>query len=257
LISDAISALEHLNYGEYFNTNLGARVAGGKPEDGLMKRTVLASLGLLAIAAMATSAAAADLPPRPYAKAPAYAPQAYNWSGFYLGVNGGYGFGTSSFTGANSFDVNGGLAGGTVGYNWQMGQGVFGLEGDGDWSDLQGSTTNANCPGCETRSDWLATFRGRVGYAFDRVLPYVTGGLAGGDIKASALGFSGIDSDRLGWTAGAGLEFAISGPWTAKLEYLYVDLGSANCGLSCGAVTPDNVDLKENVVRAGVNYKFQ
>jgi outer membrane immunogenic protein len=227
----------------------------GKPEDGLMKRSVLASLGLLAIAAMATPATAADLPARPYVKAPAYAPQAYNWSGFYVGVNGGYGFGTSSFTDTNNFDVNGGLVGGTVGYNWQVGQGVFGLEGDGDWSDIKGSTTTG-CPGCETRNDWLATFRGRAGYAFDRVLPYVTGGLAAGDIKAITPGFPGIDNDRVGWTVGGGLEFAIAGPWTAKLEYLYVDLGKTDCGFSCGTFTPDNVDLKENIVRGGINYKF-
>jgi outer membrane immunogenic protein len=227
----------------------------GKPEDELMKRTVLASVGLLSIAAVATPATAADLPPRPYVKAPAYGPQAYNWSGFYVGVNGGYGFGTSSFTDTNNFDINGGLVGGTVGYNWQVGQGVFGLEGDGDWSDIKGSTTT-NCPGCETRNDWLATFRGRVGYAFDRVLPYVTGGLAAGDIKATTPGFTGIDSDRVGWTVGAGIEFAIAGPWTAKVEYLYVDLGNTNCGLSCGAFTPDNVDLKTNIVRGGINYKF-
>jgi outer membrane immunogenic protein len=220
-----------------------------------MKRTVLASLGLLAIAAMATPASAADLPARPYAKAPAYAPQAYNWSGFYVGVNGGYGFGTSSFTDSNNFDVNGGLVGGTVGYNWQVNQGVFGLEGDGDWSDIKGTTTTG-CPGCETRNDWLATFRGRVGYAFDRVLPYATGGLAAGDIKATTPGFTGIDDDRIGWTVGGGVEFSIAGPWTAKLEYLYVDLGKADCGLSCGGFTPDNVDLKENIVRGGVNYKF-
>jgi outer membrane immunogenic protein len=221
-----------------------------KPEDGSMKRNVLANLGLLAVA-VATSAMAADLPVRPTVKAPAYGPQAYNWSGFYLGINGGYGFGTSSFTGTDSFNINGGLIGGTAGYNWQVGQIVFGLEGDGDWSGIKGSTTNF-----ETRNDWLATFRGRLGYAFDRFLPYVTGGLAAGDIKATTLGFSGIDTDRAGWTVGGGVEFAIAGPWTAKLEYLHVDLGSANCGFSCGTFTPDNVDLKTNIVRGGINYKF-
>jgi outer membrane immunogenic protein len=193
-----------------------------KPEDGSMKRNVLANLGLLAVA-VATSAMAADLPVRPTVKAP----------------------------GTDSFNINGGLIGGTAGYNWQVGQIVFGLEGDGDWSGIKGSTTNF-----ETRNDWLATFRGRLGYAFDRFLPYVTGGLAAGDIKATTLGFSGIDTDRAGWTVGGGVEFAIAGPWTAKLEYLHVDLGSANCGFSCGTFTPDNVDLKTNIVRGGINYKF-
>jgi outer membrane immunogenic protein len=228
----------------------------GKPEDGLMKQTVLASLGLLAIAVTATSAIAADLPVRPVSKAPVYGPQAYNWSGFYLGINGGYGFGKSKWTDTNSFDVRGGLGGGTVGYNWQVGQAVFGLEGDGDWSGLKGST-NTGCPaGCQTRSDWLATARGRLGFAADRLMPYVTGGLAVGDIKATTPGFSGNDNDRTGWTAGGGVEFAIAGPWSAKLEYLYVDLGRSNCGFSCGNFTPDNVNLKANIVRGGINYKF-
>jgi outer membrane immunogenic protein len=221
-----------------------------------MKQTVLASLGLLAIAATTSPAMAADLPVRPTVKAPAYVPQAYNWSGFYLGVNGGYGFGTSSFTGTDNFNINGGLVGGTAGYNWQVGQAVFGLEGDGDWSGIKGSTTTGCPAGCETRNDWLATFRGRLGYAADRFLPYITGGLAVGDIKATTPGFPGIDADRTGWTVGGGVEFAIAGPWTAKLEYLYVDLGSANCGISCGTFTPDNVDLKTNIVRGGINYKF-
>jgi outer membrane immunogenic protein len=221
-----------------------------------MKQTVLASLGLLAIAAAASPAMAADLPVRPTVKAPVYVPQAYNWSGFYLGINGGYGFGTSSWTDTDKFNINGGLVGGTAGYNWQAGQAVFGLEGDGDWSGIKGSTTTGCPAGCETRNDWLATFRGRLGYAADRFLPYVTGGLAVGDIKATTPGFPGIDSTRAGWTVGGGVEFAIAGPWTAKLEYLYVDLGNANCGVSCGTFTPDNVDLKANVVRGGINYKF-
>ena len=88
-----------------------------------------------------------------------------------------------------SFNTSGGLVGGTLGYNWQMGQAVFGLEGDADWSDIRGS---AVCGGgvtvCEMRNDWLGTFRGRLGYAFDRFLPYVTGGLAVGDIKTSIAG---------------------------------------------------------------------
>jgi outer membrane immunogenic protein len=222
-----------------------------------MKRIVLASLGLLAAATAAPPLMAADLGTRPPVKAPAYVPPAYyNWTGFYVGINGGYGFGTSNWTGTDNFNTNGGLVGGTVGYNWQVGQAVFGLEGDGDWSGIKGSTTTGCPAGCETRNDWLATFRGRLGYAADRFMPYITGGLAVGDIKATTPGFPGIDTTRTGWTVGGGVEFAIAGPWTAKLEYLYVDLGSADCGFSCGAFAPDNVDLKTNIVRGGINYKF-
>jgi outer membrane immunogenic protein len=221
-----------------------------------MKRIILASLSLAALAAAATQAAAADLPRQMPVKAPAYVAPYYNWSGFYLGINGGYAFGTSNWSGVgnSSFNANGGLIGGTAGYNWQIGQAVVGLEGDGDWSGVSGS---GNCTiGCQTSTNWLSTVRGRLGYAADRWLPFVTGGAAFGDIKQSVPGFTGSDQTNVGWTAGAGVEFAISGPWTAKLEYLYVDLGSANCGVSCGFSSGESASLKENIVRAGINYRF-
>ena len=105
---------------------------------------------------------------------------AYNWSGFYVGINGGYGWGKSDISApisSGSYNMSGGLAGGTLGYNWQMGQAVIGLEGDIDWTHLHG---NGPCAGttCETRNDWLSTARGRIGYAFDRFMPFVSGGAA-------------------------------------------------------------------------------
>jgi outer membrane immunogenic protein len=226
-----------------------------------MKKLLLAGIGLLAFAA--TSALAADLPARMPAKAPVMLP-GYNWSGWYIGINGGYGWGQSSWTDTASalatgdFDVNGGLVGGTLGVNWQRGAWVFGLEGDGDWSNIRG-TTNVNCAvGCETRNNWLATFRGRVGYAFDRFLPYVTGGLAAGDIEAGIVGLGRESEARVGWTVGAGVEWAIAGPWTAKIEYLYADLGTMSCSLATctGAVGPTDVDFRANIVRGGINYRF-
>jgi outer membrane immunogenic protein len=87
-------------------------------------------------------------------------------------------------------------------------------------------------------------------------MPYVTAGGAFGDIRASTPGFAGGSASKAGWTVGGGLEFALGGNWTAKAEYLYVDLGSFNCGLGCGAFTPDNVSLRANVVRGGLNYRF-
>lgn len=224
----------------------------------IMKRILLTSLSLVAIAAAATQAMAADLPRQLPVKAPAYVAPYYNWTGFYLGINGGWGFGNSNWNGAGtgSFNTNGGLIGGTAGYNWQLGQAVLGLEGDGDWSGINGTTTNSLCPGgCKTSNNWLATARGRLGYAADRWMPYVTGGAAFGDIKASIPGFTGVDTTKAGWTVGAGVEVAIAGPWTAKLEYLFVDLGNANCAV-CGPSSPDNVSLKENIVRGGINYRF-
>ena len=220
-----------------------------------MKRFVLAGLGFLALAAMPASAA--DLPrgPVPY-KAPAYNAQ-YNWTGFYLGINGGGGFGDSDWNGlAVSNSPSGGMIGGTAGYNWQ-GAGspwVFGLEGDIDWTNLKDSTA-CGALNCQTKNNWFGTARGRVGYAFDRFLPYFTGGLAVGDIEANRTGFVGSSSTNAGWTVGAGIEGVIAGNWTAKLEYLYADLGNTTCSaVSCGVAT--NVDLTVNVVRGGLNYRF-
>src|SRR5262245_41348626 len=157
-----------------------------------MKRALLAGISALAMITVAGAANAADLPRREAmpVKAPIYSAP-YNWTGFYLGINGGGAWGSSDFSGNfsnGSSDPDGGLVGGTIGYNWQLGQTVFGLEGDADWSSVRGSS---NCGGglsCETRSDYLATVRGRLGYAIDRFMPYVTGGLALGNIKASVSG---------------------------------------------------------------------
>jgi outer membrane immunogenic protein len=220
-----------------------------------MKRLILAFVG---VAALTGAAAAADLPrpaPQPYYKAPVAVP-AYSWTGFYIGVNGGGGFGRSAWDGTGSFNISGGLVGGTIGYNYQFGQIVAGLEGDIDWADLEG-TTNTTCPlGCKTSDDWLATARGRLGFAADRFMPFITGGAAFGDIKAAPGGFGGATSTNAGWTIGGGLEFAIAPQWTVKAEYLYVDLGKFNCGLSCGLMPTENVSFTTNLVRAGVNYKF-
>jgi outer membrane immunogenic protein len=224
-----------------------------------MKHRFLAGLVVLAAGAMAGAADAADMgaryPQQPYVKAPLYNP-AFSWTGFYLGLNGGGGWGSSTWDRTGSFDLSGGLIGGTAGFNWQTGQAVLGIEGDVDWSGVTG-TTATGCPiGCTTRNDWLGTVRGRAGYAFDRFLPYLAGGLAVGDIRASTPGFAGASQTNLGWTVGAGMEVAIVGNWTAKAEYLHVDLGSFNCGLSCGPAITDNVSLREEVVRGGVNYHF-
>ena len=220
-----------------------------------MKRVILAGVSALAVATMMTAANAADLPRR-QATMPVKAPEyvaPYSWTGFYIGINGGGGWGRSDWSGVGTnVYTSGGLVGGTLGYNWQTGPMVFGLEGDVDWSGIKGSDS---CGGlsCETRNDWLGTFRGRLGYAFNRVMPYITGGLAVGNVKAStALGSS--DETRAGWTIGGGIEANIIGPWSAKIEYLYADLGSTDC--SACTVGGTDVDFTTNIVRAGVNYRF-
>jgi outer membrane immunogenic protein len=223
----------------------------------LSRIALVPAIALLGLAA-AGAARASDLSVAPLYKAPpVVAAPAYNWSGFYVGVNGGGGWGTSNWDGAGSFNVSGGVIGGTAGVNWQIGHAVIGLEGDVDWSNLKGSTTSALCPaGCTTNTDWLATVRGRAGYAFDKFLPFVTGGVAVGDIKASTPGFAGATQTNAGWTAGGGVELALTSNWTAKAEYLHVDLGNMNCGFNCGVVANNNVSLKSDLVRGGVNFRF-
>jgi outer membrane immunogenic protein len=220
-----------------------------------MKRVVIACVGLLALAG--GSATAADLPRYgPVAQAPGYYNPIYNWTGFYLGINGGGGWGQSQWDGVGTFDVSGGVIGGTIGYNWQVNQIVVGAEGDIDWSGIKGTTTVLCAPGCETRNKWLATVRGRLGYAFDRFLPYITGGLAVGDINATVPVLPGGSISNAGWTIGAGLEVGVVSNVSLKAEYLYVDLGNFNCGLNCGLAPGGNVSFNANLVRGGLNVRF-
>lgn len=226
-----------------------------------IKTLWLASVGFTALAA--ASALAADvLPsrPMPMPRAPVYVPF-FSWNGFYVGLNAGYGFGDSSWTepvtgiGTGNFNVSGAMVGGTLGYNMQFGSAVFGIEADIDWSNVKGSSTT-NCPlECETRNTWLGTVRGRIGYAFDRFLPYFTGGGAFGEVKGDVTGVNVASKTPFGWTLGAGLEYAFMSNWSAKLEYLYVDLGTLQCPATACAVTTD-IAFKTGVVRGGLNYKF-
>jgi outer membrane immunogenic protein len=222
----------------------------------MIRKIVAIAIALGALAA-AQSADAADLSVAPLYKAPPpqYAP-VYNWTGFYIGANGGGGWGHSWWQGQQTgVGLSGGQVGGTAGYNWQFGNAVLGLEGDLDWSGLSGTSNSVGCPGCSVSDTWLSTVRGRAGYAFGGIMPYLTGGLAVGDIRASAPGLGGASTTNAGWTVGGGLEVALPGNWTAKAEYLHVDLGQLNCGLNCGAPT-DNVSMHEDLVRAGLNYHF-
>lgn len=221
-------------------------------------KKVFATLVAAGTLVAAQSAAAADLSVAPLYKAPP--PQvspAYNWTGFYLGANGGGGWGRSWWQSqSTAIDLSGVQLGGTAGYNWQFGNAVLGLEADIDWSNLKGSSGTTPCPGCSTSDSWLSTVRGRAGYAFGSVLPYLTGGLAVGDIRASAPGFAGASTTNAGWTLGGGIEVALPGNWSAKAEYLHADLGKFNCGAGCGISPTNNVSMHDDVVRAGLNYHF-
>jgi outer membrane immunogenic protein len=210
-----------------------------------MKKFLLAGIGLAVLGV--ASASAADLPRQRAmpAKAPAYVSPMYNWTGFYVGINGGYGFSANN-------DGDGGLVGGTLGYNFQTGPWVFGLEGDWDWTNIRGSTT-CGAGSCEIKNHWLATARGRLGYAMGATgswLPYITGGAAFGDIENSVAGIGTVSDTNAGWTLGGGLEAQISGPLTAKVEYLYVDLGDGP------SLAGQDSGFHTNIIRAGLNYKF-
>ncbi len=214
-----------------------------------------------ALLACAVAANAADLRPAPAPVMPTKAPPVYvapvlDWTGFYVGVNGGGGWGRAWSDLSGRMNTSGGVAGGTAGYNVQFGSWVLGLEGDADWSNVKGNASPLGCPGCTIKNDWLGTARGRAGYAFGGFLPYVTGGLAVGDVKATVPGFAGQTSTQAGWTAGAGGEYALTRNWSAKLEYLHVDLGRFNCGINCGVTATDNVKFQENLVRGGINFRF-
>lgn len=257
-------------------------------------KILLASVGAFAL--LTGAAAAADLPV--YQAEPAYvAPVAYDWTGFYVGLNAGYGWADADTRDASATNtdpaslflpvgtfgspdrnssLDGILGGLQAGYNFQFGNWVAGIEADIQASDLDETTSIAAVavggPSQENRFelDYFGTVRGRIGYAFDTVLVYGTGGLAYGRAEARNTLTSGFapatpsisDTDKqnyVGYALGAGVEAAIGGSgWTVKAEYLYIDLGDErfNFNPAPGLTTTSRVDLDMHVVRAGVNYRF-
>jgi outer membrane immunogenic protein len=213
-----------------------------------MKKILLSSVALLGLA---TGAMAADLPSR---RAPApivAAVPVFTWTGFYVGVNAGYGWVSDDrivdpvfgFTGGD--DEGGFVGGGQIGYNYQIGSFVVGLETDIQYADLGTRYRfNAAIPGYEEddSDDWFGTVRARAGVAFDRALIYATGGFAYAD-------------DATGWTVGGGLEYAFTNNLTAKIEGLYVNLERDDNFVSPTA-TGGSDESEFGVVRAGLNFKF-
>lgn len=263
--------------------------------------------GVALAALIAAPAMAADMPI--YTKAPPVMMAPFSWTGFYVGFNAGYGFsGSNSVTttgqgaaniaavadgarpGSISLDRDGFIGGVQIGYNWQFGNIVAGLEADIQYTDMRdsvnGITTlavagpNGTPPGTRNNVfnqelDYLGTVRGRLGYAWDRTLLYATGGLAYGGVNNSA-SFSGplpagvtqfTGSRReteVGYTIGAGIEHAFGGNWSLKAEYLYYDLGDTTIAVNnvlgpAGAGGPGYDSTFRNdghIVRAGLNYRF-
>lgn len=214
---------------------------------GNMKKLLLAGVCSLAIAASASSVKAADMDPLEY----------YDWSGSYFGIKLGYGDTDSLITNHNAgttqhFGLDGFIGGIMSGYNFQMDNLVFGLDSDTSFTTIKNTVTTAACvTTCRNEIDFLSTTRFRVGYAMDRILPYMTAGLASALVDSSASGLSGKRELHFGWTVGAGLEWAFMDGWHARIEGLYVDFGrkSHNFGGNAGRVEIDDMFL----VRAGVS----
>jgi len=214
-----------------------------------------------------------------------------SWARSYVGVNAGFGWGNSSqqstvigggpapvelgpapvelgpapvelgpdlLDADGSYKVNGGLIGVTAGYNWQLSNWLVGLEGDLDSAGIKGSSSV--CGGthkCGTKLDAFGTVRARVGSVMGKTMIYATGGLVVGDIKAwDVSGPASGTKYKAGWIVGGGVEQRISGPWSAKLEYLYADFGGADY-FTLANHTPEHVRLTIQTVRLGLNYSFR
>lgn len=270
-----------------------------------MKR-LLFTLSALAIGTVAASAA--DLPAKAYTKAPPPVVPVYSWTGFYVGGNVGYGWGNgdTSFNplptaaGFGSLapttlgpNPKGVLGGAQIGYNWQTGAWVWGIEADIQGADINGSAAQSpiiqfngtsfgagSALSTSEKIDWFGTVRGRVGFAAaPQVLLYTTGGLAYGDVKYTAnsnflpagnqIYPASISDTRVGWTAGGGVEWAFAGAWSAKFEGLYYDLGTVSTtangipGLPAGACGGTGLcqvgyswKTTGAIARVGINYRF-
>ena len=206
-----------------------------------MRRFIAGAAAAAAIGSV--SAQAADLNYAPRAAYTVNQPlNAYSWAGPYLGGTLGYEWGTVGNNPTKPSGLTGGL---TAGYNWQNGPWVFGLEGD---INLTGA--NDTFAPWKFSNPWFGTVRGRAGYAFNNILFYGTGGLAFGGLRGETFGLSESHS-TIGWTLGAGTEFGVAQNWTAKIEYLYIDLDSSNF-----VITGAKNDYRFGVVRAGINFHF-
>jgi outer membrane immunogenic protein len=223
-----------------------------------MNKMTLAFAALLGTTA---HAAAADLPSRAYAPAPVYAAPMFTWTGFYIGLNAGYGgdkntYSINGFGNVLGISSGGFIGGAQIGYNYQFAGSAFvlGLEADLQATNIESKVSILGIS-LGSKLDYLGTVRGRLGYAFtDRALLYVTGGLAYGRVKSNIANIITFGGSNTGWTAGAGIEYALTQNWSLKTEYLYVDLGTKNSLLVPGLTI--GVKSHEHIVRAGLNYRF-
>ncbi|MBR0757915.1 porin family protein [Bradyrhizobium jicamae] len=243
-----------------------------------MKKFLLASAALSVLTATAP-AMAADLAARPYTKAPVVVAPIYNWGGFYVGLNGGYGsshncwdlnnvvgFGPVGPIPEGCHDATGGTVGGQIGYRWQAANWVFGLEAQGNWADFKGS--NASSPAAfapivnQTKIDAFGLFTGQVGYAWNNVLWYVKGGAAVTSNKYNGLlagvVFDSASETRWGGAVGTGIEVGFAPNWSVAFEYNHLFMGNRNVNMSVVGIFDRTDRIKQDVDLATVrvNYTF-
>jgi outer membrane immunogenic protein len=240
-----------------------------------MRRFAIMGVGLVLVGGFAGVASAADLAAHPYTKAAPMMAAVYDWSGFYVGANGGWGsshdnrLNLSDGHDLGGYDSTGGVAGGQFGYRWQTGGWVFGVEGQGDWADLSGSAPNAFVTGNAIRSktDAFGLLTGQIGYAWNNVLLYAKGGAAVTDRNyqflntvTGALVSSSGDQTRWSGTVGVGLEYGFAPNWSAALEYDHIFENQHTVGFVTPAGFPSAATFASggdtDLVTARVNYHF-
>ncbi len=248
-----------------------------------MKKVLLSTVGLFALSAV-TPAFSADLAARPYTKAPpAMIAAIYDWSGFYIGINGGGGSAHKCWTNTNTLgvatipnvsegchDATGGMIGGQIGYRWQSANWVFGIEGQGDWADLKGSNISLFIPGTTNQSkiDAIGLITGQIGYAWNNVLWYVKGGAAvtddryNGFVTGAGAAFDQATEARWGAAVGTGLDIGFAQNWSVGVEYDHLFMGSRNLTFT-STVTPvgalsriDNIKQDVDMATIHVNYRW-
>jgi outer membrane immunogenic protein len=249
-----------------------------------MKKFLLATVGLVALG-MAAPASAADLAARPYTKAPPMVAAIYDWSGFYIGANGGWGSSRNCWDVTNfrapiapfregCHDASGGVVGGQVGYRWQTAGWVFGLEAQGDWADLKGSNVSLFTPVWTNNSkiEAFGLFTGQVGYTWNNILWYVKGGAAvtddkfRGTVTTTGALFDSASETRWGGAVGTGLEFGFAPNWSVAVEYDHLFMGNRSltftstgvlAGIPAGSIfRTDSIHQDVDMVTARINYRF-
>jgi outer membrane immunogenic protein len=225
-----------------------------------MKALRVSLLAVAATLAVLPAAVAADLGGAPVRRgmkdAPYAAPSVFSWTGFYVGTHLGYGWSDVDWQGvSDSLNGSGWLAGGQLGYNWQKGALIFGVEADASTTWMDGSG-GAGCCGHDV--NWLASVRGRLGVAVNdnRTLLYGTAGVAWADVDYSAAGFNGFSDTHVGWVAGGGIEHMLSQNLSARVEYLYYGFNDASAPAGALGAGATSLDASTQVVRFGLNLKF-